>query len=106
MGGNIYQKVDAKNAPFANSEEQYTPGYQENDDFKLTRSWTTKLADDTLISALSIPGTHDSCSYSAKWYDIPPISQCQSWSVKKQLMAGVRYLDIRVKIPSWQKWIE
>ncbi|KAF4496122.1 PLC-like phosphodiesterase [Fusarium agapanthi] len=56
------------------------------------------VVDQTIsISALSIPGTHDSCS--SAWHDLPsPLNgwiRCQDMSITQQLNAGIRYFDIR-----------
>ena len=56
------------------------------------KSWMSFLKDETKISALSIPGTHDSGATSGG-----SLGQCQSDDIKTQLEAGVRFLDIRVK---------
>jgi 1-phosphatidylinositol phosphodiesterase len=53
----------------------------------------SKLKDDTPLSALSIPGTHNSPTYHVAL----PSVRCQSVSVKEQLENGVRFLDIRVQ---------
>jgi hypothetical protein len=45
---------------------------------------------------LSIPGTHDSGTYSCSWTQFCDISQCQSWDISNQLNAAIRFLDIRV----------
>ena len=53
-----------------------------------------QTADDTLITAISMPGTHDSvCRYT----DFSFISQTQRLSVAGQLNAGVRYFDFRFR---------
>ena len=47
---------------------------------------------DLRLSHLSIPGTHDTCSRYGGW----PV-YCQSLTLPRQLNAGIRALDIRVK---------
>lgn len=54
--------------------------------------WMGSLADATKISALTIPGTHDSCTYNAS-----SISKCQNLTLKQQLEAGIRFIDIRCR---------
>ncbi|KAJ5899071.1 hypothetical protein N7495_003815 [Penicillium taxi] len=56
-------------------------------------SWMGELRDDTLLSALSIPGTHNSptCHIAA------PSVRCQAVSPREQLKNGVRFFDIRVQ---------
>ena len=45
------------------------------------------------LSALSIPGTHNSHTY----YRALPSVRCQTASIKSQLENGIRFLDIRVQ---------
>lgn len=56
----------------------------------LKQKWMLELSDEKLISELSIPGTHDT---GARFGTI--FAQTQSWTVYDQLLAGIRYLDIR-----------
>ena len=55
--------------------------------------WMAALPDDTPLSALVIPGTHDSAT---QYVQLAYFSKCQALSVGKQLEAGFRYLDIRL----------
>ncbi|KAL5594882.1 hypothetical protein FOVSG1_008571 [Fusarium oxysporum f. sp. vasinfectum] len=60
--------------------------------------WMGYLVDQNIsISALSIPGTHDSCT--SAWHDIPNprngMIRTQDMSITQQLNAGIRYFDIR-----------
>lgn len=54
--------------------------------------WQREVNDNTLLSALSIPGTHNS----AASHTALPSVQCQGESITKQLEHGVRFFDIRV----------
>ncbi|ODH47922.1 hypothetical protein GX48_05944 [Paracoccidioides brasiliensis] len=56
-------------------------------------AWMRELKDETYISALSIPGTHNSpaCHLAA------PSVRCQAVSPRKQLENGVRFFDVRVQ---------
>ena len=56
-------------------------------------AWMRELKDNTLLSALSIPGTHNSptCHLAA------PSVRCQAVSPREQLENGVRFFDIRVQ---------
>ncbi|KAK2733421.1 hypothetical protein FQN55_003381 [Onygenales sp. PD_40] len=56
-------------------------------------AWMRELRDDTYLSALSIPGTHNSptCYFAA------PSVRCQAVSPREQLENGVRFLDVRVQ---------
>jgi 1-phosphatidylinositol phosphodiesterase len=56
-------------------------------------SWMSKLPSHLPISALSIPGTHNSPTY----HKALPSVRCQSVGVNFQLENGVRFLDIRVQ---------
>ena len=55
--------------------------------------WMAALPDDTPLSALVIPGTHDSAT---QFVQLAFFSKCQALSVGQQLEAGFRYLDIRL----------
>nr|XP_060616861.1 1-phosphatidylinositol phosphodiesterase-like isoform X2 [Anolis sagrei ordinatus] len=55
--------------------------------------WMSCLPDHLSLSQISIPGTHDSMSL----FGGSKI-RCQSWPLEAQLMAGVRFLDIRCKL--------
>lgn len=55
-------------------------------------SWMSELKDITPLSALSIPGTHNSPTC----YSALPTVRCQGVSVQEQLNNGIRFLDIRV----------
>ena len=56
-------------------------------------SWMAKVADDTLLSNMSIPGTHDSAAINTGI----PFATTQTMSIPQQLASGVRYLDLRCK---------
>ncbi len=56
-------------------------------------SWMGNLSNETPLSALSIPGTHNSPTYRTAL----PSVRCQSVSILEQLNNGVRFLDIRVQ---------
>lgn len=56
-------------------------------------SWMSRFHDHTPLSALSIPGTHNSPTH----YKALPSVRCQSVSLREQLDNGVRFLDIRVQ---------
>ena len=56
--------------------------------------WMGELPDDTPLSQLAVPGTHDTMAYSGT---ILGFGQCQSVSLNKQLNGGIRALDIRCK---------
>ncbi len=58
--------------------------------------WMSEIKDDTLLSDISIPGTHDSAArivdtMTGTW------AQTQSMTISDQLNCGVRFLDLRVR---------
>ncbi len=57
--------------------------------------WMAGLDDSLPLSAVNIPGTHNS---GTRFVDLMFFSRCQSLSVAEQLEAGFRYLDIRVGV--------
>lgn len=60
-------------------------------------SWMSAIDDNTKISSITIPGTHDSATA-----HITPgyFLQCQKLGFSDQLYAGFRYLDIRLAVES------
>ncbi len=68
-----------------------------------TINWMDSISDDTLISQLSLPGSHDSCALhdpSYKGIKVPlsfHTAQCQVLYIFQQLQIGTRVLDIRLK---------
>jgi 1-phosphatidylinositol phosphodiesterase len=56
-------------------------------------SWMAALPDTLPLSAISIPGTHNSHTH----YRALPSVRCQVHDVRKQLENGIRFLDIRVQ---------
>ena len=54
--------------------------------------WMKALPNETLLSKLTIPGTHDSCTFNAS-----AISKCQNLKLDAQLNAGIRCIDIRCR---------
>lgn len=57
------------------------------------QQWMSVLPDSLPLSALSIPGTHNSHTH----YRALPSVRCQVVDVKAQLEHGIRFLDIRVQ---------
>lgn len=56
------------------------------------RDWMAQLADDTPLTRLTIPGTHDSgARLGGPWV------ACQNTSVEAQLTGGIRFLDVRCR---------
>ena len=56
--------------------------------------WMKALSDHLPLSALSIPGTHNSPTY----YRALPSVRCQAVSPIQQLENGVRFLDVRLQV--------
>ena len=56
-------------------------------------NWMENVPDETKLSSMSIPGTHDSCTQNV---DMRYIFQCQDVSIATQLKYGYRYLDMRL----------
>jgi 1-phosphatidylinositol phosphodiesterase len=56
-------------------------------------SWMATLPDTLPLSAISIPGSHNSHTH----YRALPSVRCQVHDVRKQLDNGIRFLDIRVQ---------
>lgn len=52
--------------------------------------WMKALPDDAELSALTIPGTHDTCARLGG-----PAAECQTMGLRSQLNAGIRFIDIR-----------
>uniref|UniRef100_A0A3P8U1D9 Phosphatidylinositol-specific phospholipase C X domain-containing protein n=1 Tax=Amphiprion percula TaxID=161767 RepID=A0A3P8U1D9_AMPPE len=55
--------------------------------------WMKSIPDETPLSAISIPGTHESLSLYGG-----PLVVCQVWTLDKQLKVGIRYFDVHVGI--------
>ena len=76
---------------------------QKNDDYEEDESillnWMSQLPNDTLLSDISIPGTHDSGStLDAKvgGLTITDTAKTQDLTISEQLSIGVRFFDIRL----------
>lgn len=77
--------------------------------------WMKVLNDDTRISQISFPGTHDTMAdcehpdHTCSWglHTAKPfwMFKCQSMGLKNQLDSGIRFLDIRIGYgSSWMDW--
>ncbi|WP_145515952.1 phosphatidylinositol-specific phospholipase C domain-containing protein, partial [Yersinia aleksiciae] len=60
-------------------------------------NWISRLSDKTLLSHISIPGTHDSASFRTNIFG-RAFSQTQVWDIKEQLNNGIRFLDARCRL--------
>lgn len=76
-------------------------GYQSAYSFDAERArnpgWMGRLPDAANLSALSIPGTHDTMTYGVRGDDVETL-QCQNWNLSTQMAAGLRYFDIRARL--------
>ncbi|CAG5885744.1 unnamed protein product [Menidia menidia] len=55
-------------------------------------TWMASIPDHQPLSAVSIPGTHNTMAVYGGIY-----AECQTWTLADQLRAGIRYLDVRVR---------
>lgn len=62
------------------------------DEFISHSSWMRDIPDDARVIALSVPGTHNSCSINGPF----GFAKTQDLDLPEQLDAGVRFLDIRL----------
>jgi hypothetical protein len=53
----------------------------------------TALSDSLVLTDISIPGTHDTCTYTST----SSLSKCQTYNIEEQFAFGVRFFDLRVK---------
>ena len=66
---------------------------------ELGTNWMSKINDNTKITDLSIPGSHDSGAL----HSIADVSgKCQDLNIQSQLNIGVRFFDIRLKLKNNQ----
>ncbi|KAL2103998.1 hypothetical protein ACEWY4_000866 [Coilia grayii] len=56
----------------------------------------SSISNNKRITAITIPGTHDSMALYNGFTLM--FAKCQAWSLPNQLLAGIRYLDLRVKV--------
>ena len=56
-------------------------------------SWMKSIPDNTKLSQMTIPGTHNSCALHGIC-----CARTQSWSLPEQMKAGLRYFDIRLRL--------
>lgn len=68
-----------------------SPAFDRTDTPAITiPDWMSYLPDNLLLAYLAIPGTHDTMAFFGG-----SLAECQSWSLRNQFNAGVRFLDIR-----------
>ena len=59
-------------------------------------NWMSALNGEELVTAINMPGTHDSASKNALPFNV--VTSTQNKTIIEQLYAGVRYLDIRLEL--------
>ncbi|PNY25091.1 1-phosphatidylinositol phosphodiesterase [Tolypocladium capitatum] len=88
-------------APCAVGAARCYRGYQSAYSFDAERAnnprWMGRLPDAASLTALSIPGTHDTMTYGVRGPDVQTL-QCQNWNLSTQMEAGLRYFDIRARL--------
>jgi len=86
-----YTKLETGHRP-ATSNERKRSGEYSKDLSQITgATWMSHLPPSTPMSALTIPGTHDSAAYTYSW----PFIATQTLDITAQLNAGIRYFDLR-----------
>lgn len=58
-------------------------------------NWLSALDDSLPITAINMPGTHDSA---ARYVNFSSLARTQSLSIPQQLCSGVRYFDMRLNV--------
>ncbi|MWB94358.1 phosphatidylinositol-specific phospholipase C domain-containing protein [Flavobacterium sp. GA093] len=58
-----------------------------------TQNWMSYLEDSKSLNDLTIPGTHDTCTYNES-----NLAQCQTMNLETQFKNGIRFWDIRLKV--------
>ncbi|KAJ0349308.1 hypothetical protein COL154_003271 [Colletotrichum chrysophilum] len=83
---------------FVKSKNHCYRGYESHHSFDVDKAlhaeWMKSIPDDANLTSLSIPGTHDTMTYSLR----NQVFQCQNHNLSAQLNAGMRYLDIRGRL--------
>ncbi|EFQ30992.1 phosphatidylinositol-specific phospholipase C [Colletotrichum graminicola] len=83
---------------FVKSKNHCYRGYESHFSFDVDRAnhaeWMRAIPDDTNLTSLSIPGTHDTMTFDLS----NEVFQCQNHNLSAQLHAGMRYLDIRGRL--------
>lgn len=56
------------------------------------RDWMSRIHNDVPVSAITIPGTHDSAAHGS----LIPFVTTQNMTIEEQLQVGIRYFDLRL----------
>ncbi|KHN97585.1 Phosphatidylinositol-specific phospholipase [Metarhizium album ARSEF 1941] len=78
----------------ASTYHGYTSEYSFDANLSHQPDWMARVSDAVKITTLSIPGTHDTMTYSIRSREL----QCQNWNLTVQMEAGLRYFDIRARV--------
>lgn len=65
-------------------------------------NWMSGLCSNLPITAINMPGTHDSAT---KYVRFAPICNTQNLTIEEQLQIGVRYLDMRFELKGGRKLV-
>ncbi|TPX11984.1 uncharacterized protein E0L32_007287 [Thyridium curvatum] len=76
------------------SFRNYTSAHSFDADAAAFPDWMARLPDSASLASLSIPGTHDTLTHRLADQGY----QCQNLALGAQLRAGVRYLDLRLRL--------
>jgi 1-phosphatidylinositol phosphodiesterase len=72
----------------------YNSKYSFDADHLHEPQWMAAVPDNTYLTDLSIPGTHDTMTSAV----VGPVYQCQNHHLATQLESGLRYFDIRARL--------
>ena len=86
VAGKLTDEMQAGPDPAANPQEDPTS------ELSFRSSWMGDISDDVPVTALSIPGTHDSACIEGPL----GIAKTQNLDIPEQLNSGIRFIDIRL----------
>ena len=79
--------------PFGQAFAHWDDGYYHDyDDLPVQSRWMATLDDTTRLKSITMPGTHGSAARHGGW-----ISENQTLTIRQQLAAGIRFLDLRTR---------
>lgn len=78
----------------ADYDAAYYLGSNGDGDFKDYKNWMSRLSDNTLLSELALPGTHDSSTFTSY---LNGFVKTQSRTFSQQFKDGIRFFDIRIR---------
>ena len=86
-----YTKLESGLMSNSNTNNKHSSIHTEDRSQITGATWMSHLPSSTPMSALTIPGTHDSAAYTYSW----PFIATQTLDITAQLNAGIRYFDLR-----------